>query len=199
MSDETTQGAGFPPRSEYEGAPPRAEEAEALPVAAPAAEAGPRVFPQHYALLFGHVACVLGFLGVWERAEHFGTEVRGTAMISASVVGLYAVYGTIVGVLNILHGRLRGMLSAFFTGFLATLFAFQALQRTWRHETYRSFGTVQEDVGSFFGAARAWVGQFGPGALLTFAGGIIVLSVFVKAFLPRKQPASQPAPSRRRK
>lgn len=196
MSDETTQGAGVPPHADHEGAGLRAE--EALPVA-PAVEAGPRVFPQHYALLFGHVACVLGFFGVWERAEHFGTEVRGTAMISASVVGLYAVYGTVVGVLNILHGRLKGMLSAFFTGFLATLFAFQALQRTWRHENYRAFGTVQEEVGGFFQAVRAWFGQFGPGALLTLAGGIIVLSVFVKAFLPRKQPAATPASARRRK
>ncbi|MEE8106512.1 MAG: hypothetical protein V3T86_13330 [Planctomycetota bacterium] len=165
--------------------------------------APPRSFPQHFSLLFASTMIVIGCATDWHRKEVFGDDLQGIEMISGAFLMAFAAYSIFIGFLNILQGRLRGMGSAFMTGFLAIFFSLKTIGRTmaaeanpdgdalgWRAYKDIKAGTVQDQFTGF-------IGQIGPGALLALVGGLIIIMVFIKAMLPKS--AEAPAPSSRRR
>jgi len=112
-----------------EEAAPAVAQAKPVP-GAPPPLAGPRRYPQHYSLLFGAVAIFIGALSVWERTPVFPVEVRGTATISGAFLMAIAGYCVLVGMLNIVIGRLQGMLASFIAAASALFFGIGALLRT---------------------------------------------------------------------
>jgi hypothetical protein len=164
----------------------------------------PRAFPQHFSLLFASTMIVIGCATDWHREAVFGDDLEGLEMISGSFLMAFAAYSILIGFLNILQGRLRGMGSAFVTGFLAIFFSLKTIGRTmgavkndlggagWRAYGDIKADTVQDQV-------NGYIGQIGPGALLALVGGLIIISVFIKAMLPNKAAQAAPAPSSRRR
>ena len=96
----------------------------------PGVPSGPRVFPQHFSLLFGAAAIFVGAASVWERTPVFPAEIRGTEMISGAFLLAFAGYCLIVGALNVMTGRLQGMLASFVAGLSALYFGISGLWRT---------------------------------------------------------------------
>jgi len=166
--------------------------------------APPRSFPQHFSLLFASTMIVIGCATDWHREAVFGDDLEGIEMISGAFLMAFASYSILIGLLNVMQGRLRGMGSAFLTGFLAIFFSLKAIGRTlsaeanpdsgalgWRSYEDIDAGTVQEKFAGF-------IGQICPGALLALVGGLLIIGVFIKAMLPNKA-AEAPAPSSRRR
>jgi hypothetical protein len=205
---------------------PVAEEAAAPP--APLPPAGPRVFPQHYTLLYSAVVVGVAALSVWERPHIFGVEVRGPDMISGVFLLAMAVYTAIVGMLNILQGRLRGMLAAFVTGVASLYFGIKAYFRTIDQDAFLSRGELSDYIGkniyperflenmeafpkaalhsieTWQGKWTYWAGQFGPGVWFSLLGGVLIVLIFLKAILggggkKKQEPAPQPARRRGRR
>jgi hypothetical protein len=181
-----------------EGAPvessPPASEDEAPP---PPAPTGPRVFPQHYSILFGSVVVLVGAMSVWERAHVFGVDVSGPQMISGTLLIAMALYCVIVGVINIITGRLRGMFAVFLTGVFALYLSIKGYMRTLDADAVVSEGGETLVRGflsrdqiktlpgehSFQLDLTTWVSQFGPGVWITLIGGILITLVFLKAIV----------------
>lgn len=225
MSEETTD----PDTStedqigELEIAEQKESVSEAEP-APPEAPPGPRTFPQHYTLLLGFVFVLVGAISVWEREHVFGRDISGTDMISATFLLAMAIYGILVAVLNILHGRLRGMLAAFVTGVAALYFGIKAAFATFYQplhlaldeiNTYMKGNTLPDrppfdkhpelfptEVFDAMSDKKEiwsyWLGQWGPGIWWTTLGGAMIAFLFLKAFFPGKK-AAEPAPPRRRR
>ena len=190
----------------------------------PAAPAGPSTFPQHYTLLFGSILVMVSGLAVWERAHVFGVEVSGLQMISGTFLFAFGLYTALVGMLNILHGRLRGMMASFITGAAGLFLGIKAAFRTYAQGLHLEHGEIAaflktqaipdrdpfaSDPTSFPNAALEklqtqqeviyyWLGQWGPGIWLSILGGSLIVWVFLKAFLPSKKAKPAPAPSRAR-
>jgi hypothetical protein len=95
--------------------------------------------------------------------------------------------------------------STLLSGYLALYFAIASMLKVWRLPGFQYVGdfkapaaegsdrvplTTQE-------AVNAFLGQFGPGQYLALVGGLIIMSMFVKAMFPKKK-APEPAPRRRR-
>ena len=124
-------------------------------------------------------------------------------MISGAFLMAFASYSILIGLLNILQGRLRGMGSAFMTGFLAIFFSLKTIGRTMNFEGPDGAGLGWKEYGDIKAAtvqdqASGYIGQIGPGALLALVGGLLIIGVFIKAMLPNKA-AEAPAPSSRRR
>jgi len=214
------QENGGPTHIEVE---PPALESDAPPPAAPAAGGPPRAFPQHYRLLFGAVCVFFGAMTVWERAHVFGAEIEGEAMISGTILMILSGYSILVGVLNILQGRLAGMLAAFMTGVLALYFGIPAMFGTYRHDGFITLGEIQEYIDTkeaeqtiperfvsnpdvtfpkatfdkFTTKQDAWkyvIGQYAPGPLMTTFGGGLLIWVFLGAMFGGKKGKSEPEP-----
>ncbi|MGQ0614447.1 MAG: hypothetical protein ACT4PV_11990 [Planctomycetaceae bacterium] len=211
-ADETPEAEGSEPETnpdagqDLELGAPQPNIPQALPLAAPAAPAGPpgpRVYPQHYSLLLGSTLVAVGCLSSWHRSGIFGAELSGLSMISGTFLFALALYSVLVAILNIVEGRLKGMGGAFLTGFFAIYFAYRTMSRTWSHERYLSMGAIKEQPGQNLKSSfEAWIGQFGPGPLIALLGGVILLSIFLKAFLPGRKAApeaAQAASTRRRR
>lgn len=161
------------------------------------APTGPRVFPQHYSLLFGSVVVLVGAMSVWERAHVFGVDVSGSQMISGTLLIAMALYCVIVGVINIITGRLRGMFAAFLTGVFALYLSIKGYMRTLGAEAVvnedgetlvRGFLSREEiktlpGEHSFQTDLTTWISQFGPGVWITLIGGILITLVFLKAIV----------------
>ncbi len=204
-ADETSDAEGSEPETnpdagqDLEIGDPSPSFTQPLPIAAPAAPGGPpgpRVYPQHYSLLLGSTMVAVSCLAAWHRSTIFGTDLNGLAMISGTFLFALAVYSVLVAILNIVEGRLKGMGSAFLTGFFAIYFAYRAMSRTWSHDLYLSMGTIKEQPGQNLKTAfETWIGQFGPGPLIALLGGFILLSIFLKAFLPGRKGAPEAAAS----
>ena len=120
-----------------EVAPPVADEAPPPP---PPAMAGPRNVPQHFSLLFGCICVLVGAFGVWEREHVFGAEIEGTEKLAGAILIALAGYSSLIGAMNVLQGRLRGMMAMFSTAFFALYFGIPAL-----NATYAADGTVTMD------------------------------------------------------
>jgi len=184
------------PVAESAPAPAPADTTQPAP---PPPPAGPRVFPQHYSLLFGAVVVLVGALSAWERAGIFGVEITGIDMISGTLLIAMALYCVIVGVINIITGRLRGMFASFLTGVIALYLAIKAYMRTIDQDPFQPYSTLKELPGeSWRSAINLWVGQFGPGVWITLIGGALLTGVFLKAIVPggKKQDAAGVAPAR---
>jgi hypothetical protein len=180
------------------------------------------VFPQHYTILFGAVMVFVGAISVWERERIFGGVVIGSDTITGSFLLAMAIYTALVGVLNIVEGRLKGMLGAFVTGVTALWFGLRALVRTLNRPEFLSFSEIGDYTekqaiperfaeGGFPADALAevttrqeqfysWLGQIAPGVWWTVLGGILIVLVFLKALFgggKKKAPAPAPSPRRR--
>ena len=130
---------------------PVAPEQEQEAPTPPPLSAGPRVFPQHFSLLFGATAVFVGAISTWERTPVFAMEVNGAQTIAG--VFLMAVAGScmIVGALNIVTGRLQGMLAAFVAGCAGLFFGIRALLRT--------IGAGKVWAAEGVEVARGWLGK----------------------------------------
>jgi len=219
---EESQASESPTHVEVE--PPSLGSEPPPPAAPVAAAAPPRAFPQHYRLLFGSFCVLIGAMTVWEREHVFGATIEGEDMISGTLLTILAGYSVIVGALNIMHGRLAGMLAAFMTGVLALYFGIPGIWGTWRHEQFIALNEVNQYIEkktiperfaenpdlefpkevfeSFTSKQDTWkyvMGQFAPGPLWTTFGGALLLWVFLSAmFGGKKKKEPEPAPSRRR-
>jgi len=137
---ETPEGGEAAP-THIEVAPPAADDA---PPPAPPQQAGPRTMPQHYSLLFACFTVFIGAISVWEREHVFGAEVEGPAMISGAFLMALAGYATIIGIINILQGRLRGVMATMALCFFALYFSIPALNSTYQNEAFVTFGEISE-------------------------------------------------------
>ena len=200
MSDDAGFGAAVPVAEEApsdEPAPP--QDVRVVP---------PRSFPQHFSLLFASSMIFIGCLSVWHRAPVFLQERTGSSMISGSFLLAVSFYSIIVALLNVLQGRLRGMGSAFLLGILSLYFAFKTMVLTMGQEAVEING-VQVTTGwvayadtkaeTFQGKVTGFIGQLGPGMLLTMLGGFIIILVFIKAMMPTGQAQPTPPPRTRRR
>jgi hypothetical protein len=184
---------------EVPAAIPVAEAAGGAAQPAPAEAAGPRVFAQHYSILLGSSLVLVGAITVWEREHVFGKEVRGPDMISGAFLLAMAVYTLVVGALNVVGGRLRGMLAAFVTGIASIYLAVGKMIATQGAAHFQGWSDFKG--GSFQDKVTGFVGQFGPGVWMSLLGGLWIVLVFVKAIVGGKKKAAAPAPaaaSRRR-
>jgi hypothetical protein len=193
----------------------------AAPAAAPAA---PRSFPQHYKLLFGAFCVLIGSMAVWQRAHVFGVDVEGEEMISGNLLTILSGYCVLIGMLNIMHGRLAGMLAAFLTALAALYFGLPGMYRTYTHDAFVTEGEIAEyissvksgegeripkrfeDLGMSFPSETItnfktkqdkWyyvMGQFAPGPIFTSIGGFLLLWVFAGAIFGGKKKSSSGAP-----
>ncbi|MHC4937858.1 MAG: hypothetical protein ACYTHK_02680 [Planctomycetota bacterium] len=205
-----------PPAAAQEPPPP------AAPVAGPPP---PRAFPQHYKLLFGAFCVLIGSMAVWEREHVFGMEIEGEVMISGTILTVLAGYSVIVGILNIMQGRLAGMLAAFMTGVMALYFGIPAMIGTFNHDRFIALNEITEfreqqaipkrftDKGlefpgevfeKFTTQQDAWkyvIGQYAPGPIMTTFGGLLMIWVFLGAMFggKKKKAEPEPAPSSRRR
>jgi hypothetical protein len=153
------------------------------PVPEPSPAAVPQVYEQQYWLLLGCVAISVGCLTVWEREHVCGKDVYGFQMITGAFILLFAVFGSIEGVLGILQGRLR-VVGAFLAGLLGLIYGFMAFRRILSHDGFRPYGEVTDDGAATLGAAFAsWAGQVGPGVWLTVFGAVVIAVVIGRAML----------------
>jgi len=200
-----------------------AEETRADEPAPPLAP-GPRTFPQHYTLLFGSILVMVSGLAVWERAHVFGAEVTGLQMISGTFLFAFGLYTALVGMLNIMHGRLRGMMAAFIGGAAALYFGIKKAIATFGADRCLGLNEINEYIAGKQIPNRApfdanpelfptavlesftdkkevysyYLGQFAPGIWISILGGMLIVWVFLKAFMPSKKAEPAPAPSRGR-
>ena len=130
QDDAPETGAG---PQHIEVAPPVASEE---PPAVPAGPAGPRNLPQHFSLLFGCFCVLVGSMAVWERAHVFGATVEGDEKLAGAILFALAGYSTIIATLNVMQGRLRGMLAMFTTAFFALYFGIPALLDTYKADGF---------------------------------------------------------------
>jgi len=205
-----------------EALPSGGDEMAAAPQA-PAA-AGPRSFPQHYKLLFGAFCVLIGSLAVWQRAHVFGVEVEGDEMISGNLLTILSGYCVIVGILNIVTGRLAGMRAAFLTGIAALYFGLPGIWNTYGHDAFlthsevdvyfnsvKSGGDVKiplrfaeqgltfpgETIQRFTTEQDKWyftLGQIAPGPIFTTFGGFLMLWVFAGAMFGGKKKGGSEPP-----
>jgi hypothetical protein len=201
--------------------PPPAAEPPAPALVAPV---GPRSFPQHYTLLLGAVFVAIAGMTVWEREAVFGAEIEADEMISGTFLFAMAVYSIIVGVMNIMLGRLKGMMSAFITGAAALYFGIKKAVATFAQDRALFLGEIQSYVYEKKMPAQGfyaenpdafpkstldrmedakevyiyWIGQVAPGVWWSILGGLLMVWVFLKAFMPAKKAEPAPAPSRSR-
>ncbi len=200
MSDAAGFGAAVPVAQEApsdEPAPP--QDVRVVP---------PRSFPQHFSLLFAASMIFIGCLSVWHRAPVFAQERAGSSMISGSFLLALSFYSIILGLLNVLQGRLRGMGSAFMLGILSLYFAFKTMMLTLGQEAVEIGGVklttgwvAYSDINAetFQDKVTGFIGQLGPGMLLTMLGGFIIIFVFIKAMMPTGQAQPTPPPRTRRR
>ncbi|MEM8884134.1 MAG: hypothetical protein AAGD14_08710 [Planctomycetota bacterium] len=224
-SHDEEQNQGEPSPQHIEVAPP-ADLDDVAPPAAPAAGPPPvRSFPQHYKLLFASVVVFASTLTVWERAHVFGADVHGSQMISGMLLMALSGYGVIVSVMNIMQGRLAGMLAMFLTGVFAVYFGGPKLFATHgaegclgadEIEAYmKTKGTPLEKIPQRFlendnlefprqalepfdtaqDIYTYYVGQFAPGPILATLGGLMLLWVFLSAMFGGKKKSAEPAPA----
>ena len=228
MTDPNLEpNAGDAPEAEsgprhIEVAPPVTDEAP--PPAPPAGPPGPRNLPQHFSLLFGSICVLVGALSVWEREHVFGMQVDGPDKIAGALLLALSGYATLMGALNVLQGRLRGMLATFSTAFFALYFGIPAILATDAHAAFLRPGEIADYIGSAEGdqplipdrfeqegiefpadALKAlpaswqapykyWIGQFAPGPLMTTFGGALLIWVFLKGMFGGKK-KTEPAPA----
>jgi len=133
-----TEGAA---PTHIEVAPPAAEDAPPPP---PPQQAGPRSLPQHFSLLFANFVVFIGAISVWEREHVFGMEIEGPEMLSGAFILALAGYATIVSILNIVQGRLRGMLATLSVCFFALYFGIPAIKTTFEHPAFVTATEVDE-------------------------------------------------------
>lgn len=198
--------------------PPVAAVEPPPPMAAPAGPPPPRAFPQHYKLLFGAFCVLIGSMAVWEREHVFGVKIEGDEMISGTLLTILGGYSVIVGVLNIMQGRMAGMLGAFMTGVLALYFGAPKIWNTFDQDRFVGLNEIgayieeQEipqrftEQGLEFPTAvfdgfttkqQTWhyfIGQWAPGPLMTSLGGLLMLWVFFGAIVGGKKKKTEPEP-----
>ncbi|MHC4954546.1 MAG: hypothetical protein ACYTGZ_11715 [Planctomycetota bacterium] len=140
---DESSGAGM---AHIEVAPPVAEEAGPPPPPPPSA--GPRSFPQHFSLLFASILCLIGTMSVWEREHIYGMEVEGLEMLSGSFLMALAGYAAVMGVLNILQGRLRGMLATVTLAFFTLYFGIPKIMDTQDQDMFLGMNEIEDYIGS---------------------------------------------------
>jgi len=126
-----------------EVAPPMAVDA---PPPVPAGPPGVRNVPEHFSLLFGIVCVFVGAMSVWEREHIFGMEIEGPDKIAGAILLALAGYSGIIGILNVLQGRMRGVVAMFTTAFFALYFGIPAIIGTYNTDgfvTMEEFKAVQ--------------------------------------------------------
>ena len=216
------------PTQHVEVAPPADEDAAGGPPPA-AAPSGPRSYPQHYRLLFGAFCVMMGGMAVWQREHVFGMEIEGEDMISGNLLMILGGYSVLVGALNILTGRLAGMLAAFLCGLTALYFGIPGILATSSQDAYVSLsdidtyisseetarkipdrfkqGTVEfpeKTIEGFTTKQDSWyyvIGQYAPGPIYTTLGGFLLIWVFAGAMFggKKKSGGSEPPPAARRR
>ena len=110
-----------------EVAPPAVADA---PPPAPAAPPAVRNVPEHFSLLFGLVCVFVGAMSVWEREHIFGMEIEGPDKIAGAILLALSGYAGIIAILNVLQGRMRGVVAMFTTAFFALYFGGPAIYAT---------------------------------------------------------------------
>ena len=124
-----------------EVAPPASDDA---PPPAQPPQAGPRTLPQHFSLLFANFVVFVGAISVWEREHVFGMEIEGPEMLSGAFLLALGGYATIVSILNIMQGRLRGMMATLSVCFFALYFGFPAMKATYEHPAFLTSDEVAD-------------------------------------------------------
>ena len=192
--DTDTGGEKFPA---MEAIPVAEPESAASP--APAAEGGPRVFPQQYTMLFANTCILVGALTVWERHGVTGQpDLYGFQSIGGSFVLAAAAYCMLVGIVGLIRGGMR-LGSSLLSSFFALYFAISSMLRLSRHEGFELYGDLQAKFNdSTVNSVKAFLPQFGPGHYLSLLGGAVILWMFVKAMFFSKKKAPEPAARRRR-
>ena len=205
-----------------EVAPPAAD--DAAPPPPPQGAQGVRNLPQHFSLLFASVCVLVGALSVWERAHVFGVRIDGPDKLAGSFLLALSGYATLIGTLNVLQGRLRGMLATFTCAFFSLYFGIPAVLATYGHSGFLEPGEIKDYVktaekevplipdrfaaeGITFPADalkglskslqapyKYCIGQFAPGPLLVTFGGFLIIWVFLKGMFGGKKKA-EPAPA----
>ena len=168
--------------------------------APPPGPPGPRAFPQHFSILLGASFVFVASQTYWERPHVFGTATPGTWMHSGTFLMALSLYVGLVGIINILQGRLAGMLSAFVLGIASLYLGIKKYMQTIDQDAFLSRPDIKEldSIETWQDVWKHWFGQFGPGVFLSIVGGTLIVMVFVKALFPSKK-AAAPAPSPRRR
>lgn len=135
---DSAESAGGVP-THIEVAPPATDDGPPPP---PPSQAGPRTLPQHFSLLFANFVVFVGAISVWEREHVFGMEIEGPEMLTGAFMLALAGYATIVSILNIMQGRLRGMLATLSVCFFALYFGVPALFATHNHDAALTMGEI---------------------------------------------------------
>jgi len=204
-----------------EVAPPVADDEPPPP---PQAAPGVRNVPQHFSLLFASFCVLVGALSVWERAHVFGMKIEGPDKLAGAFLLTLSGYATLIGTLNVLQGRLRGMLATFTCAFFALYFGIPAIVATDGHSAFLRPDEIKDYVKSADGEMplipdrfaaeditfpaealkglskswqapyKYWIGQFAPGPLLVTFGGFLIIWVFLKGMFGGKKKA-EPAPA----
>jgi hypothetical protein len=203
--------------------PPGGDYAAEVPTAQPVAE-GPRSFPQHYKLLFGAFCVLIGSMAVWQREHVFGVEIEGNEMISGNLLMILSGYCVLVGILNIMNGRLAGMLAAFLTGIAALYFGLPGIWNTYGHDAFLTHAEIDtyfnsvssgegekiplrfaeqglpfpsEAIKKFKTENDKWyytIGQIAPGPIFSTLGGFLMIFVFAGAVFGGKKKGGSEPP-----
>ena len=206
-----------PPAGSSAGGGEQIASAAAAPAGVPTGSAAPRSFPEHYKLLFGAFCVLIGSMAVWQRAHVFGMEVEGDEMISGNLLTILSGYCVLIGFLNIMHGRMAGMLAAFLTALAALYFGLPGMYKTYTHDAFVTEAEIAEYISSvktgdgdripqrfadhgltfpseaikgFKTKQDKWyyvMGQFAPGPIFTTMGGFLMLWVFAGAIFGGKK------------
>jgi len=171
--------------------------------AVPQGPSGPK---ESYRLLFGASFIVACGFAVWQRSTVFDghVEVTGFDSVSVSLLFAFGLYTFVVGIANVVSGRLiPGMPAAFVTGVCGLWFGIRGFLATWQQQGCLGWdevgkgleGTPDEGV---LAQIRVWLGQFAPGPWVATLGGLVIVVVFLKAILGGKKSPPPPPTSRRR-
>ncbi len=171
--------------------------------AVPQGPAGPK---ESYRLLFGASFIVAGGLAVWQRATVFDgrVEVTGLDSVSVSLLFAFGLYTFLVGIANVVSGRLiPGMPAAFVTGVCGLWFGIRGFLTTWQQEGCLGWDEVGKNLQGtadegMLAQVRVWLGQFAPGPWAATLGGLVIVVVFLKAIFGGKKSPPPPPSTRRR-
>ncbi len=172
---------------------------------APQSPAGSK---ESFRLLFGASFVVAAGFAVWQRATVYDghVEVTGFDSVSVSLLFAFGLYSFVVGIANVVSGRMvPGMPAAFIAGVCGLWFGIRGFLTTWQQNGCLGWDQVGKNIAGtpdegILTQVRLWLGQFAPGPWVATIGGLVIVLVFLKGILAGggKKAAPAAAPTRRR-